>query len=143
MPLTGTGAGFLAALVSALWDNCEIGNPLLLSHDLISPIGWSRTVTVHMEPGLSRLVGQHLIPENEDEVDRLASMLNGYLQAKLVNEYEEEVERLRSLPPSICSGRQRPFVEVASPWWKQIWLRELYLSSSLRETRTPWCPSVS
>ncbi len=96
------------ALVSALWDNCEIGNPLLLSHDLTRPIGWSRAVAVHMEPGLSRLVGQHLIPENEDELGRLASSLNGYLQTKLVNECAEEVENLRRLASEYLLGQETP-----------------------------------
>jgi hypothetical protein len=96
------------ALVSALWDNCEIGNPVLLSHDLTRPIGWSRAVSVHIEPCLSRLVGHQLLPENDDEVEHLESALAGYLQKKLVDEYRDEIERLRSLAFEHLLGQETP-----------------------------------
>lgn len=96
------------ALVSALWDNCEIGNPVLLNHDLTRPIGWSRGVAVHMEPGYSRLVGQHLVPENDREGRQLESVLNGYLQMKLVDERGEEVENLRRLASGCLLGQETP-----------------------------------
>jgi hypothetical protein len=96
------------ALVGALWDNCELGNPLLLNHDFTRPIGWTRAVAIHMEPGLSRLVGQHLIPETENEIDHLAATLNRYLQKKLADECETELEVLRDLASDHLLGRGTP-----------------------------------
>lgn len=131
------------ALVSALWDNCEIDNPLLLSHDLTRPIGWSRAVTVHMEPGLSRLVGQQLLPEDEDEVERLASALDGYLQKKLVDEFGGEVERLRGLASEHLLGQETPHCRGCVALVEADLAKEPYRSPSPRETRTVWCPSAN
>jgi hypothetical protein len=68
-------------------ENCELGNPLLLSHDFTRPIGWKRPLAVHMEPGLSRLVGLSLLPEIREESERLAGMLRRYLKKRMVDEH--------------------------------------------------------
>jgi hypothetical protein len=96
------------ALVGALWDNCEVGNPLLLSHDFTRPIGWTQAIAVHMEPGSSRLVGHNLIPESKDEMTYLGSLLNGYLQKRLGDECEKDIEELRGLASDYLLGRGTP-----------------------------------
>lgn len=44
------------ALFHTLFDNWHLGVPMLFSHDIHRPIGWSRPFALHLEPGIARLV---------------------------------------------------------------------------------------
>lgn len=45
------------ALESGLSQSWNLGIPSFLSHDAHRPIGWSRGLGLHFEPGLVRLTG--------------------------------------------------------------------------------------
>ncbi len=95
----------VGALVSALWDNCEIGNPLLLRHDFLRPVGWNRPVAVHIESSLTRSVSLSLVPETQEESEQISRSLNAYLQMRLVEECKPEIEKLRSTLSPFLQGQ--------------------------------------
>jgi hypothetical protein len=94
------------ALVSALYDNFEIGIPNLVSHDFSRPIGWSRPVAIHIEPGVTRLFGLSEIAEKEDEAKEIFQSLNAFLSMEL-GKHRSEVETLRKMLSPHLRGKEK------------------------------------
>ncbi len=66
----------VSCLASCLDQSWEYGIPLYLSHDYHRCMGWTHGRSLYIEPGLVRLVGRCLIPDNENErvfIDSVAS----------------------------------------------------------------------
>jgi len=82
---------------------------MTLGHDILRPVGWSRPIAVHFEPGLTRLVGLSLIVETDEESERLFQSLSAYLQVKRVEESRSEIEELRELISRHLQGQERAF----------------------------------
>lgn len=54
-------------LFHTLFDNWHLGVPMLFSHDIHRPIGWSRPFGLHLEPGMARLVASTTISVGDEE----------------------------------------------------------------------------
>jgi hypothetical protein len=70
-------------LLRALADQWDIGIPAHLSHDLTRLIGWARPTMVYFEPGLTRLAGINLIPENESEMREIREAQLAHVNSKI------------------------------------------------------------
>ncbi len=55
------------ALEDMLDKGWETGVPSFVSHDYHRPVAWSISLGMHLEPGLARLTGLYLLPEDEED----------------------------------------------------------------------------
>lgn len=94
------------ALTSALLDNFEIGIPNLISHDFRRPIGWSRPVAIHVEPGVTRLFGTSEVAEKDDEIKEIFQSLNAFLSREL-EKHRPEVNMLRNMLSTRLLGKEK------------------------------------
>jgi hypothetical protein len=72
----------VSVLENGLRHSWQIGIPMLLSHDIHRPVGWNRPLGLYLEPGLTRLVGIILLPENTEEQQAIYESHNSYLAKK-------------------------------------------------------------
>ena len=68
------------ALIHALWEEHSAGLPMLMSHDLLRPIGWTRPLAVYFEPHSTSLIGLASLIETDEE----SKQLNQAVQAHIV-----------------------------------------------------------
>jgi hypothetical protein len=97
----------VGALVSALYDNCLLGIPTLVAHDQSRPLGWNYPIAIHIEPGLTRLVGTNLIPETEEDRKRLITQFNYHYYETLIKPNQGELDQLKALLDDNLSGNEK------------------------------------
>lgn len=65
-------------LALALEQGWLLGQPMFLSHDRHRLNGWTRSLGLHLEPGLARLTGLCCLPETEAEGEQLKQQVYGF-----------------------------------------------------------------
>jgi hypothetical protein len=78
-------------LESALNQSWDLGVPSCISHDLHRLVGWTKGMSLYIEPGMVRLVGLIFVPENINDENELFKIFE-YSQLKRT-EYEFEPHR--------------------------------------------------
>jgi hypothetical protein len=96
----------VTSLVSTLWQEHDIGVPMLMAHDMLRTIGWSYPRTVHFAPGLSRLTGVGVLVETQEESDQLSKAINSHT-VQMAAPYEKEIERLKQLLAPYVLGNEK------------------------------------
>jgi len=92
----------VGSLEDALRQSWLYGVPSTLGHDMTRFLGWTRALCLHMEPGLTRLVGVTELPDAESERRQMQTEFQAYLNQRtldLTEPYSEEL--LRRLAPKL------------------------------------------
>lgn len=61
----------VGALHDAAFESSRHGIPALVGHDALRPIGWIFPYGLYLEPGLTRLVGEQQLAENDVDFDKI------------------------------------------------------------------------
>lgn len=98
----------VGALHHGLIDMWRRGIPQLLSHDAHRPVGWTRALGLHFEPGLVRLLGIHQIAETEGEFQSFGEVYTAYRAHITAQETEPDLPTLRAALAAHLDGSERP-----------------------------------
>jgi len=87
----------IGALEDGIFQNAIGGIPALLSHDLHRPIGWNVPFGLYFEPKLTRLVGEYLLPESNEDQKIIydahhAALANRYIECS--KDYIEDFQKI-------------------------------------------------
>jgi hypothetical protein len=97
----------VGAIVDLLEKNRLVGNPSILGHDMQRPIGWSYPLAVHIEPGLTRLLGVSQTIETDEEAKNLHRHLNQFIYQKAVTDHRDEIEQLKIIIAEHLKGNEK------------------------------------
>ena len=75
----------IGALEGTLFENATIGVPSLLGHDSHKPIGWNYPFGLYFEPKITKLIGEFIIAETDDDQETIE---NAYQNNLLQRNYE-------------------------------------------------------
>ncbi len=123
----------VGSLHGALVDTWERGLPNPISHDLHRVAGWTWPTTLHLEPGLVRLVGVCEMPESENEAESLRRAHTTHLSRLLGKETAPHLDELRKALSSVLRGDESPAyvgaaalrgVDLARRRFEEIFSRE-------------------
>src|SRR5688572_17552763 len=78
----------IGALERGIFDNALSGIPALIGHDIHRPMGWNIPFGLYFEPKLTRMVGEYLLPENEEDQREVFEAHH----AAFTRRYQEECE---------------------------------------------------
>ena len=98
----------VGAMAGMVWDNCQAGLPMCLSHDVTRPLGWSAPRALILEPGMARVVGTSSIAVDDGDNQVLLSKINQHLYHRLVDERQEGLEELRRRLGDRIQGEAEP-----------------------------------
>ncbi len=96
------------SLYLALADLVATGIPTLVSHDSHRLIGWTVPTAVSFQPGLTRLHGTGLLPENDDELDRLDRAYQRHVKRRTDEATGPFIDALRAAVAPHLDGSEKP-----------------------------------
>lgn len=97
----------IGALEGSLYENATIGVPSLLGHDSHRPIGWNYPIGLYFEPKITKLIGEFILAETNDDREKIE---NAYQNTLLKSNYKickphlDNFSELLRLD-SICDGK--------------------------------------
>lgn len=100
----------VGALYSGLRDVWEHGVPSLVSHDAHRAVGWTWPFALHIEPGLTRMLGVHEVLDSAVEREALSAAFEQYLNRLAQEESQEHTPRLRELLGQHLDGSERAHI---------------------------------
>lgn len=100
----------IGALESGLAQSWEVGVPSCLGHDYHRPVGWSKGLSLHIEPGLVRATALTFIPENEEEVEEIHKALDAALIKSIADGAKPHFAELQSKLRPHLAGDESPFL---------------------------------
>jgi len=98
-------------MFGALIDNYRYGIPLSIGHDVLRPIGWSHPLSVHLEPGLTRLFGLDVLIENDEESEKLNRSMNAHLYHLFYECHKSDILQIKKLLNPYLDGSEKVFVK--------------------------------
>lgn len=98
----------IEALESGLEQSFDLGMPSFVSHDYHRPIGWSRGLSLFIEPGVAKVTGLYLKPENIEDSQEIMRAVKYYLTKKTAEFYEPHGKELESKLKDHIIGTPNP-----------------------------------
>lgn len=93
----------VGALEDSAYDTALTGMPSLIGHDFHRPHGWIFPFAVHLQPGLSRLVGQYFYPENGDEMHQIKKGIENHLSNYYSRHCQDHLDEFKELLGALVS----------------------------------------
>ena len=92
------GSAFpIAALESALDQAYKTGTPSCISHDYLNVFAWTKAKGLLLDPVSCSLIGQFMIPTNEEEKEQINKASSNYIAKKHFSVDENEKDKIRKL----------------------------------------------
>lgn len=96
-----------SAIFDAYRRSWRDGWPLLMSHDVHRPVGWTRLIGVHIAPDAARLLGLMLLPDTREETELIQAAHRRYVQHVVSNETAQSIEDLRAKLAPYLTGDEK------------------------------------
>jgi hypothetical protein len=104
----------LPTLAVALEQGWLLGQPMFLSHDRHRLEGWTRALGIHLEPGLSRLIGLCFVPESQTEGEELKNGVYHFFGRRTAAEVGPHRPTLEERLKPFLRGTQEPVLMEAA-----------------------------
>ncbi|QDH77863.1 hypothetical protein FKX85_01900 [Echinicola soli] len=87
----------IGALYHSLFDNFKDGIPLLFNHDQHKLLGWGKTFGLYLEPGLSRLLVLHFVPETQYDKNIIIQNNQAFKRNRQVESTKQYLEPFKKI----------------------------------------------
>ncbi|MDP2386571.1 MAG: hypothetical protein Q8M29_09385 [Bacteroidota bacterium] len=103
----------VATLESAMWQRAVEGMPMHLSHDMHRLVGWMVPYGLYFQPKLVRSLGAALIPETDEENERVSTAKRNYISEITHEDAEKHFSSLEPHIKEFISGQPKLFRAAA------------------------------
>ena len=116
------------------------GLPVTVNHDRQRLAGWMFYVGLHFEPGLTRVLGENVLPENQKEWDEIRKHYLAHLVRRTHEATSDSIGTLRELISTYLDGTERAIDVSATALIAQGLARRVFPKVFAREDKDALVP---